>query len=130
VTVYLDASAIVKLVAPEDETAALVAFLAEHRSQATSVVGLVEVRRVAARRPGVAPERVEAVLGRIPAIGLDIATVGVAGSIRPAAIRTLDAIHLASAAALGDDLEAFVTYDQRLADAARSVGLPDVAPGE
>ena len=128
-TVYLDASALVKLVAPEEETDALAAFLAQHRSQATSVIGLVEVRRAATRRPGVARERVEDVLGRISAIGLDRTTVAAAGSTGPAALRTLDAIHLASAAALGDDLEAFVTYDRRLADAARVLGMPDVAPG-
>ncbi len=128
-TVYLDASALVKLVAREQETNALVAFLAQHPSQATSVIGLVEVRRAAARRPGVAAERVEDVLGRISAIGVDLATVAVAGSIGPVALRTLDAIHLASAAALGDDLEAFVTYDRRLADAARGLGMPDAAPG-
>jgi len=129
VSVYLDASALVKLVAREEETDALAAFLVQHPSQATSVIGLVEVRRAAARRPGVARERVEDVLGRISAIGLDLTTVGAAGSIRPAALRTLDAIHLASAAALGDDLEAFVTYDRRLAQAARVLGMPDVAPG-
>ena len=128
-TVYLDASALVKLVVPEEETDALAAFLAQRPSQATSVIALVEVRRAAARRPGVAAERVEDVLGRISAIGLDRTTVSAAGAIGPPALRTLDAIHLASAAALGDDLEAFVTYDRRLADAARVLGIPDVAPG-
>ena len=53
-TVYVDASALVKLVAPEEETGALAAYLAERRSQVTSVVGFAEVRRAAARRPGVA----------------------------------------------------------------------------
>jgi predicted nucleic acid-binding protein len=129
VTVYLDASALVKLVAPEAETNDLAAFLALHRSQATSVIGLVEVRRAAARRPGVTRDRVEDVLRRVTAIGLDLATVAAAGSVGPVAIRTLDAIHLESAAALGDDLEAFVTYDRRLADAARGLGMTDVAPG-
>jgi predicted nucleic acid-binding protein len=129
VTVYLDASALVKLVAPEAETNALAAFLGPHRSQATSVIGLVEVRRAAARRPGVTRERVEDVLRRVTAIGLDLTTVAAAGSVGPVALRTLDAIHLASAAALGDDLEAFVTYDRRLADAARGLGMTDVAPG-
>ena len=128
-TVYLDASALVKLVAPEEETDALAAFLAQHPSQATSVIALVEVRRAAARRPGVARARVEDVLGRISAIGLDRTTVAAAGSTGLPALRTLDAIHLASAAALGDDLEAFVTYDRRLADAARVLGMLDVAPG-
>jgi predicted nucleic acid-binding protein len=129
VTVYLDASALVKLVAREEETDALAAFLAQHRSQATSVIGLVEVRRAAARRPGVAAERVEDVLERISVIGFDLATAAAAGSIGPVALRTLDAIHLASAAALGPDLEAFVTYDHRLADAARVLGMRDAAPG-
>ena len=128
-TVYLDASALVKLVAPEEETDALAAFLALHRSPATSVIGLVEVRRAAARRPGVTRERVEDVLRRVTAIGLDLTTAAAAGSVGPVAIRTLDAVHLASAAALGDDLEAFVTYDRRLADAARVLGMLDVAPG-
>ena len=128
-TVYLDATALVKLVAPEDETVSLAAILAQHPSQATSVIALVEVRRAAARRPGVAAERVEDVLGRISAIGLDRTTASAAGAIGPPALQTLDAIHLASAAALGDDLEAFVTYDRRLADAARVLGMLDVAPG-
>jgi len=128
VTVYLDASALVKLVAPEEETGALATYLAEHRSQTTSVIGLVEVRRAAARRTGVTPERVEDVLGRISAIGLDLSIVAAAGSNGPATLRTLDAIHLASAAALGDDLEAVVTYDSRMADAARACGMRHVSP--
>jgi predicted nucleic acid-binding protein len=51
-----------------------------------------------------------------------------AATLEPAALRTLDAIHLASAMALTDELDAFVTYDDRLADAARSAGLPVVRP--
>jgi predicted nucleic acid-binding protein len=77
----------------------------------------------------VARERVEDVLRRISAIALDLTTVAAAGSIGPPALRTLDAIHLASAAALGDDLEAVVTYDRRLADAVRALGMPDLSPG-
>jgi predicted nucleic acid-binding protein len=129
VTIYLDASALVKLVAPEVESAAMAAFVAEHRSQSTSVVGLVEVRRAAARRPGVADARVEDVLGRVAGIALEPAIAAAAATIEPATLRTLDAIHLASAAALGADLEAFVTYDRRLAEAARSLGMPVASPG-
>jgi predicted nucleic acid-binding protein len=129
VTVYVDASALVKLVAREAETDALDAFLRAHPSHVTSVVGLVEVRRAAARRPGVDLQRVEQVLGRVAAIGLDPALVAAAGTVGPAGLRTLDAIHLASAALLGDDLEAMVTYDRRLADAAEMVGLPSASPG-
>lgn len=128
-TVYLDASALVKLVAPEAETAPLVAYLAEHPSQATSVVGLVEVRRAAARRPGIPPERVEAVCSRITAIALDAVVARVAGAVEPPALRTLDAVHLASAVALAEDLETLVTYDRRLTEAAVALGLPTASPG-
>ena len=52
----------------------------------------------------------------------------VAASIEPVELRTLDAIHLASALSLGDDLAAVLTYDRRMADAAESRGLVVVAP--
>ena len=128
-TVYLDASALVKLAAPEEETEAVLAFLAGHRSQATSVVALVEVRRVVARRPGVAPGRVDDVLGRTIVLGLEQRTIDAAATVGPATLRTLDAIHLASAVQLGEDLEAFVTFDRRLADAATALGMPVASPG-
>ena len=128
-TVYLDASALVKLAAPEEETEAVRAFLAAHREQATSVITLVEVRRAVARRPGVAPGRVDAVLGRTIVLALEQRTIEEAATIRPATLRTLDAIHLASAAQLGEDLEAFVTFDRRQAEAAPSLGMPVASPG-
>ena len=128
-TAYLDASALVKLIAPEDESAAMAAFVTEHRSQSTSVVGLVEVRRAAARRPGVAEARVEDVLARIAGVALEPSILTAAATIESPTLRTLDAIHLASAAALSADLEAFVTYDRRLAEAARALGMPVVSPG-
>ncbi len=128
-TIYLDASALVKLVAPEAESDAMASFVADHRSQSTSVVGLVEVRRAAARRPGVTAARLEDVLMRVIGIAFDPEIAAAASTIGPPALRTLDAIHLASAAALGADLEAFVTYDRRLADAARALSMPVASPG-
>lgn len=128
-TVYLDASALVKLVAPEAESDAMAAFVAKHRSQSTSTVGLVEVRRAVVRRPGVTDARVEDVLERVVGIAFDPDVAAVAAIIGPPSLRTLDAIHLASAAALGADLEAFVTYDRRLAEAARARGMPVASPG-
>ena len=128
-TVYLDASALVKLVAPEAESAAMATFVAEHRSQSASVVGLVEVRRAAVRRPGVTDARVEDVLERVVGIAFEPDIASAAATIGPVTLRTLDAIHLASAAALGADLEAFVTYDRRVAEAARALGMPVVSPG-
>ena len=128
-TVYLDASALVKLVAPEAESDAMASFVAKHRSQSTSIVGLVEVRRAAGRRPGVTDARVEDVLERVVGIAFDPDVAVAAATIGPPSLRTLDAIHLASAAALGADLEAFVTYDRRLAEAARALGMPAASPG-
>lgn len=51
-----------------------------------------------------------------------------AGRLDPTLLRTLDAIHLAAALDLGDDLDGIVTYDSRLADAARANGVPVVSP--
>jgi uncharacterized protein len=129
VTVYLDASALVKLVAPEAESDSMASFVASHRSQSTSVVGLVEVRRAAARRPGVTATRLEDVLTRVIGIAFDPDVAAAAATIGSPVLRTLDAIHLASAAALGADLEAFVTYDRRLAEVARALGMPVASPG-
>ena len=108
---------------------ALLAYLAARPSQATSVVGLLEVRRAADRRPGVSPERVDAVLSRVTAIALDPGVVKLAGGIGPPSLRTLDAIHLASAVVLAEELDAIVTYDVRLAEAAAARGLPTASPG-
>ncbi|MDE3102978.1 MAG: PIN domain-containing protein, partial [Chloroflexota bacterium] len=51
-----------------------------------------------------------------------------AGSLEPRIVRTLDAIHLATAASLGDDLDAIVTYDARMTEGARLLGLPAASP--
>ena len=128
-TVYLDASALVKLAAPEEETEPVRAFLAGHRSQATSIVALVEVRRAVARRPGVTPGRVDDVLGRTIVLGLEQRIIEGAATVGPVTLRTLDAIHLASAAQLAEDLEAFVTFDRRQAEAARALGMLVSSPG-
>jgi predicted nucleic acid-binding protein len=119
----------VKLVAPEAESTVMATFVAEHRSQSTSVIGFVEVRRAAGRRSGVTEGRVDDVLARVIGIAFDPGVAAAAATIGPPTLRTLDAIHLASAAALGSDLEAFVTYDRRLADAARALGMPVASPG-
>jgi uncharacterized protein len=127
--VYLDASALVKLVLPEPETEALRAFLAGMSFVLTSRLAGVEVRRAVARiaKPG-DDEHVRSVLEGLQVIELDAAVAEVAGSAAPVSLRSLDAIHLASALAMGDELEALVTYDLRLADAARQAGLDVVAP--
>ena len=92
----------------------------------TSRVGAVETRRATAR---VAHEagRVDAVLDPVELVELDQAIVDRAAQAGPPGLKTLDAIHLATALEIGP-IDAFVTYDDRLADAARLVGLPVVRP--
>jgi predicted nucleic acid-binding protein len=127
---YLDASAIVKLVAPEPESAALVAILRSRPEVVSSAVSLTEVvravRRAAAGRHRL--RRAEAVCSRIALVPLDQGILRRAAHLDPVALRTLDAIHLATALVLAPDLEGFVTYDVRLAAAAEASGLTVLSP--
>jgi predicted nucleic acid-binding protein len=61
-------------------------------------------------------------------VTVDSATFDRAGSIEPSSLRSLDAIHIASALVVGDELSAIVAYDQRLSEAARALGIPTIAP--
>lgn len=128
-SLYLDASALVKLVLEERETQALRTFLAARDTpQVTSLIAAVEVSRAAMRSPDVDPLLLQRVLGAVSYLRFDDSMAQRAADIQPTSLRTLDAIHLASALALAPDLEAFVTYDARMAEAARVHGLPVVAP--
>ena len=127
--VYMDASALVKLLIEEPGGDALRAHLAGFERQVTSIVGRVEVERVVGRR---APERLASVarmLDDLMILELHPAVAEAAATVGPATLRTLDAIHLASAAELGEDLETFITFDRRLADAASALGMPVASPG-
>lgn len=125
---YLDASACVKLVSPEPETAALIRFLRDHPHQVSSVAVDVELHRAAHRLGPVASQGAQRLLANLSLVPLNVEVRLLARTIGPPSLRTLDAIHLASAAALGDDLGVFVAYDRRLLDAAVDAGLPVAAP--
>jgi predicted nucleic acid-binding protein len=128
--VYLDASAIVRWVVREPGWRDLRDYLIERPTRVASRIVDVEVRRAVARASiAGADERVERVLERIAKLELDASLAAEAGRLGPTGLRTLDAIHLASALALGPQLDALVTYDTRLADAAIANGLEVVAPG-
>ena len=68
-------------------------------------------------------------LRRVDLIAIDNRILDATGILEPHVLRTLDAIHLAAEMAVGDDLEAIVTYDERMVEAARLMGLPTVTPG-
>lgn len=127
--VYLDASALVKLIQSEPETPALTAYLAGSPTVFSSRVAQVEVRRAVAWIAEPADDaQVEGLFNGVQLIELDATVALNAGSVAPTVLRSLDAIHLASALTLGDELDAMVTYDNRLANASRAAGLEVVAP--
>ena len=129
--VYLDASAIVKLVVREPETDALFSALSHTRDRVSSDVARVEIRR-ALWRAGASravQARAEAVLASLILVRTDHAVLARAESFTDPLLRALDAIHLATALSIGDDPEAFITYDARLARAARKQRLPVRHPG-
>jgi predicted nucleic acid-binding protein len=130
--IYLDSSALMKLVRREAETDALHAWLQERREQpvVSSELGRVEVLRAARRAGGPVLTEARAVVGDLDLIPLDRAVQDVACDIGDPMLRTLDALHLASALLLGDALTAFVAYDHRLADGAHAAGLSVVTPGQ
>ncbi len=118
-----------KLVVEEVESAALAEFVKGAPVRVSSVVALVEVARAARRTGGDAALKVATeVLEGIDLVDLDATVIAVARTLDPVELRTLDAIHLASALSLGDDLGAFVTYGQRLDTAARAAGVAVIAP--
>jgi uncharacterized protein len=124
---YFDSSALVKLVARELETDAIRAYSRALAARATSLIGLIETRRAAMRRGDVDADVLDFALGGLEVIDLDASVAERASTVTPA-LRTLDAIHLASALELGTDLQAIVTYDRRLAEGARSLGLAVESP--
>lgn len=127
---YLDSSAFVKIVVEEEGSSALRAFLRERAGRRVSSLLLRAEGLRAVRHLGPAAlAQVREALRRVDLIGIDDRILDAAGTLEPRVIRTLDAIHLATAAAIGDDLEAIVTYDQRMVDAARLMGLPTATPG-
>ena len=126
---YVDTSALVKLVVIELETPALRGWLfSEERDLVSCDLTRTELLRVVRRA---APERAvqaRALLESITLMQVGTSIFTEAGRLEPTMLRTLDAIHLAAALALGDDLESVGTYDERLAQAARLNGVGVTCP--
>jgi len=125
---YLDPSAIVKLVVPEPETKALRELLRSWPERVSSVVARIEVERVARRIGAGTIRRARTVLSRIALVDLDEDVVQRAAALGPPELRTLDAIHLATAISLGRDLGALCAYDVRLGNAAAAKTIEVLAP--
>lgn len=129
---YADTSALVKLVVPERESTALRKWIDADRVQlAASDLARVELMRAVRRvdtDPG-ALGRARDLLARITLLPTTAEVFDRAGLLDPEALRSLDAVHLASALVLGDALETLVTYDDRLGEAARAAGIRVSSPG-
>jgi predicted nucleic acid-binding protein len=129
--IYLDASAMVKLVAAEQESPALIDWLNNRPDEhlATSAIGHIELIRVATRAGPAATATARTVAATVDSLVLTDAIAALAQTIPPVELRTLDAIHLATAHTHRRGLVAFCAYDRRLIEAAQSQDLPLVSPG-
>jgi uncharacterized protein len=126
--IYLDSSAIVKLAVTEPESAALRRYLRRKRPLVTSALARTEVARALLAVEPDAVGRGAEVLRRIDVIRLNERILIAAGAMLPVELRSLDAIHLATAHAVGTDLARICTYAGRLAAAAEANGMTVVAP--
>jgi predicted nucleic acid-binding protein len=129
VAYYIDTSALTKLVVAEAETAALQQWFAERDRDPISC-DLVRTELLRAVRRVVPDQVVRAreVLDSVTLIAVTTAIFEAAGRLDPTILRTLDAVHLAAALDIGDELEGIVTYDDRLAEAALANGVAVVSP--
>jgi uncharacterized protein len=131
--IYLDSSAIVKLIRIERESPALANWLnARNEPPVTSVLAEVEVPRALRRSAPARLAAVPVVLGRISRIDMDASVRATAGAYVTDALRSLTAVHLATAEVLvaaGRTVSAFVTYDTRQAVAAEATGILVAKPG-
>lgn len=126
--VYLDSSALVKLVVAEPESAALRRYLRKQPQRASCALARVEVVRAVKPHGAAAVARARRLLPRLDLIQLDDELLDDAAALDASVLRSLDAIHLAAAQTLADELDAVVTYDDRMTTAAGVLGLTVDAP--
>jgi predicted nucleic acid-binding protein len=129
VAFYLDTSAAVKLVVSERGSAALLTWATEHDGRVVSS-DLLRTELLRATRRGAPHQmpRARQVLDSITLLTMPTATFERASELDPEMLRSLDALHLAAALELGDELDGIVTYDDRLGEAASGYGMVVIAP--
>ncbi|MDG4803474.1 PIN domain-containing protein [Micromonospora sp. WMMD980] len=133
--IYLDSAAVIKMLRREEETPELLGWLNDRAGAAlvSSVLVEVEVPRALRRAAPQALVGVPSVLGRLYRVEIDAAVRATAGAYPEPMLRSLDAIHLATAEILArqatTEFVAFLTYDRRPLEAAKAVGLPVASPG-
>ena len=125
---YLDSSAIVKLAVREPQSLALRRYLRRRQPLVSSALARTEVFRALLPAGDEAMARGRAVLQRIDLVRVNDRILNAAGVLRSFELRSLDAIHLATVQELGDELSALVTYDSRMATAAKELGYRIAQP--
>ncbi|MBA2515177.1 MAG: type II toxin-antitoxin system VapC family toxin [Solirubrobacterales bacterium] len=127
---YFDTSAFLKFILVEPESRAFRADTRARPERVSSALLLVEGARAAARYGSVAESRARSAMDRFVLVPLDDPVLQAAADLEPSELRSLDALHLATALSLGDDLERFYCYDARLGQAAAGLGIDVRAPAE
>ncbi len=126
---YLDSSALVKLVVDEDESGALRNRLIRFPVRVSCALARVEVIRAVRAHGTEAADRARRLLRDVALVALDEELLDIAAELHPDSVRSLDAIHVAAALKLEEVIGELMTYDLRMAEAARLVGLNVTAPG-
>jgi predicted nucleic acid-binding protein len=129
--IYLDSSAVLKLLFEEPESDSLVQWLSEHTPTpvVSSELAKVEVVRASRRVDPGTVSTARALVAQLDLVPLSAELLDQAADLDERSLRSLDAVHLASALSLGADLSAFIAYDDRLVTAAAGVGLDPLRPG-
>lgn len=125
---YLDSSAVVRTIVEEDGSARLTLFLRDYEAHASSELARTEVVRAIRRSQPLALHRALEALEQLVLIEISQPILHAAGLLEPPTLRSLDALHLATAQTLSPQLGAFVSYDERLSATGAALGLPVQAP--
>lgn len=125
---YLDTSALVKLVADEEESKDLIEFVGDDEI-VSSLITRVDLVRAVARKHERLIERAEDLLSDLSYVAVNRLTTGAAAWVQPWSLRSQDAVHVASAVRMRQGLRALVTYDGRMIEAGRLAGLDVASPG-
>ena len=124
---YIDTSAFLKLVVAEQESSAMRMWMAGSGPCWSSQLLRTEALR-AGNRLGIEEEVVAETLDVVSLVAPGSSTFLAAGRLRPASLRSLDALHLATALELGNDLQGLATYDARMIEGAEVASIAVVTP--
>ncbi|MGI8721701.1 MAG: type II toxin-antitoxin system VapC family toxin [Geodermatophilaceae bacterium] len=126
---YLDSSALVRLVLTEPESSVLAGVVRTGPGMISSALARIEVIRAVRRKGPVEEKSARLLMASVDSVDITDQIINEAGRIGRLQLRSLDAIHLATALELRSALTGFVAYDRRLLDAAAALGLRPMSPG-